>query len=60
MAIDFFLLSLFKYFGNSLKLSTSGFTDLLKVPTSYSKGFLTSKINVSLFFIKLFHFDGSK
>ena len=32
----------FKYLGKSLKLFTFGFTDPLKVPTLYSKGFLVS------------------
>ena len=59
IAIGFVFFSLFKYFGNSLKLSTSGLTDLLKVPTLYSNGFLESKTNVSLSPINLFHFFGS-
>jgi len=59
IAIDFFLLSLFKYFGKSLKLSTLGLIDFLKVPTLYSKGFLESKTNVFLSLINLFHFLGS-
>ena len=56
IAIGFVFFSLFRYFGNSLKLATSGLTDLLKVPTLYSNGFLESKTNVFLSLINLFHF----
>src|SRR5210317_2396403 len=53
-------LSLFRYFGKSLKLLTSGLTDFLNVPTSNSKGFLVSIIWVPFFLIKSFHSLGSK
>ena len=37
----------------------NGFTDLLKVPTSCSKGFLASIKKVFLLLINLFHFVGT-
>ena len=50
------LIQFFKNFGKSRKFSMFGLIEFLKVPTLYSKGFLTSINFVSFFLIKLFHF----
>ena len=59
IAIGWFFFNFFRYFGKSLKLSTSGLIAPLNVPTSYSNGFLASIRTVSFSLISLFHLIGS-